>query len=279
MAYFSTEPASERRNLTGKNRVWDFFPLSNKPHPANRRQPLQPRRETRPTPTKTASGIPYWPSRDPIEEDGGMNLYGFVGNDGVNWLDILGQHVGVLPEIIGSYKITKGEADECFEAFKKHIKDTIGERIYDELDKKIDWNVMITVSKGSGKTYVKDGWEIQKGPEKVLLIEWDCCLAGKFDGGSISPATSLAHEIGHAIEALRDPDSMVKRLQEKDDKYGNAEEKRVITEVEIPIAEKRGEGKRTKIKASGLPVSKANSIERDPNRADYPSGRGSAPMQ
>ncbi|MCU0796604.1 MAG: hypothetical protein MUF31_11790 [Akkermansiaceae bacterium] len=31
-----------------------------------------------------------WPSRDPIEESGGMNLYGFVGNDGVNGWDLLG---------------------------------------------------------------------------------------------------------------------------------------------------------------------------------------------
>jgi len=31
-----------------------------------------------------------WPSRDPIGENGGVNLYGFVGNDGVNWIDILG---------------------------------------------------------------------------------------------------------------------------------------------------------------------------------------------
>jgi|GEM_PF-4768146 len=32
-----------------------------------------------------------WASRDPIEEDGGMNLYGFVGNDGVGGVDILGK--------------------------------------------------------------------------------------------------------------------------------------------------------------------------------------------
>jgi RHS repeat-associated protein len=32
-----------------------------------------------------------WPSRDPIEERGGLNLYGFVGSDGVNWIDILGK--------------------------------------------------------------------------------------------------------------------------------------------------------------------------------------------
>ncbi len=31
-----------------------------------------------------------WPSRDPIEEIGGINLYGFVGNDGLNGWDLLG---------------------------------------------------------------------------------------------------------------------------------------------------------------------------------------------
>jgi len=32
-----------------------------------------------------------WPSRDPIGERGGVNLYGFVGNDGVGNIDILGR--------------------------------------------------------------------------------------------------------------------------------------------------------------------------------------------
>jgi RHS repeat-associated protein len=31
-----------------------------------------------------------WPSRDPIEEEGGVNLYGFIENDGVNTWDIIG---------------------------------------------------------------------------------------------------------------------------------------------------------------------------------------------
>ena len=90
MAYFSTEPASERRNPTGKNRVWDFSRLSNETHPANRRQPAQPRRKIRPTAMKTVSGIPYWPSRDPIGERGGKNLYGFLGNDGIGKWDRMG---------------------------------------------------------------------------------------------------------------------------------------------------------------------------------------------
>ena len=33
-----------------------------------------------------------WPSRDPIGEEGGMNLYGFVGNDPVKRWDLLGQN-------------------------------------------------------------------------------------------------------------------------------------------------------------------------------------------
>ena len=90
MAYFSIATAPERRNLTGKNRVWDFFPLSNETHPVKRRQPLQPRRKIGPTAMKTASGIPYWPSRDPIGERGGKNLYGFVGNHPTTSVDRLG---------------------------------------------------------------------------------------------------------------------------------------------------------------------------------------------
>ena len=31
-----------------------------------------------------------WLSRDPIGEDGGLNLYGYVGNDPANWIDPLG---------------------------------------------------------------------------------------------------------------------------------------------------------------------------------------------
>ena len=39
---------------------------------------------------KTASGRGKWPNRDPIAERGGMNLYGFVRNDGLNNIDKLG---------------------------------------------------------------------------------------------------------------------------------------------------------------------------------------------
>lgn len=36
-----------------------------------------------------------WPSRDPIEEEGGINLYGFIWNDGTNGVDYLGLDAAV----------------------------------------------------------------------------------------------------------------------------------------------------------------------------------------
>jgi len=41
-----------------------------------------------------------WINRDPIEEAGGINLYGFVGNDGVNHVDILGLVTDVDMEVL-----------------------------------------------------------------------------------------------------------------------------------------------------------------------------------
>jgi RHS repeat-associated protein len=41
-----------------------------------------------------------WINRDPIEEEGGLNLYGFVGNDGVSDWDFLGYNKSsTLPEL------------------------------------------------------------------------------------------------------------------------------------------------------------------------------------
>ncbi|MES2308384.1 MAG: RHS repeat-associated core domain-containing protein, partial [Verrucomicrobiota bacterium] len=38
-----------------------------------------------------STGLGRWMGRDPIEEQGGLNLYGMVGNDEVNWIDVNGK--------------------------------------------------------------------------------------------------------------------------------------------------------------------------------------------
>ncbi|MCP5538197.1 MAG: hypothetical protein H7A51_18440 [Akkermansiaceae bacterium] len=52
-----------------------------------------------------------WPSRDPIEEDGGNNLYGFVGNDGVNNSDLLGNE-----------RLTDEEEGDCHDKIDKSLE-------------------------------------------------------------------------------------------------------------------------------------------------------------
>ena len=49
-----------------------------------------------------------WPSRDPIEEEGGVNLHAFVRNDSLNKIDLLGNVECVSP----SYKDPEG-ISEC----------------------------------------------------------------------------------------------------------------------------------------------------------------------
>jgi len=72
----------------------DFFVNTPKTRQGNRPQPLKTQQETTPYSYKITSGRPVWPSRDPIGERGGLNLYGFVGNNGINTWDILGKDFG-----------------------------------------------------------------------------------------------------------------------------------------------------------------------------------------
>lgn len=51
-----------------------------------------------------------WPSRDPIGERGGLNLYGFVGNDGVNGWDYLGLAIS-FPSTGGLGDLVKPPSD------------------------------------------------------------------------------------------------------------------------------------------------------------------------
>jgi RHS repeat-associated protein len=51
-----------------------------------------------------------WTSRDPIEESGGLNLYGFVSNDGVNQWDVLGMTAGLADYFAGIVDWPDGES-------------------------------------------------------------------------------------------------------------------------------------------------------------------------
>ena len=90
MGFYATSPAPKKCDLTAENRVWGFFGEVEELHRENRPQSLQPRQGNPSSLTKITSGRLYWPSRDPIGERGGLNLYGFVNNNGINRWDFLG---------------------------------------------------------------------------------------------------------------------------------------------------------------------------------------------
>jgi hypothetical protein len=94
MGYFVPETAPAKSDLTAKNRVWGFFGESVSVCLETRPAALETHRENYADRRKVASGIPFWPSRDPIEEEGGVNLYAFVGNDGVSDIDVVGLSSG-----------------------------------------------------------------------------------------------------------------------------------------------------------------------------------------
>ena len=88
-----------------------------------------------------------WPSRDPIEENGGVNLYAFVGNDGLNKWDKLG-----LEEPPCCDGVEYDPLKEC--CFKEKL------HLYSKISK--DYNTilftLITASNGTGDTGVFCGW-------------------------------------------------------------------------------------------------------------------------
>ena len=97
MGFYSTvaEPQKvrqEKLTCTQKPASREIFCYPIKSSPKNRLETPELHQRNRPTATKIASGILYWPSRDPIEEGGGANLYSSVGNDPISWIDYLGMN-------------------------------------------------------------------------------------------------------------------------------------------------------------------------------------------
>ncbi|MDA3875388.1 MAG: hypothetical protein PF795_15685 [Kiritimatiellae bacterium] len=86
----TAHPCPQQNNPPSKNRVWNFFPDDENRVGENLTFDQCLSLENLPTLTIIASDHPLWPNRDPIEEMGGVNVYGFVGNDGLSRYDFLG---------------------------------------------------------------------------------------------------------------------------------------------------------------------------------------------
>ena len=101
MVALNTAYASSKTLERSQNRVGDFFCEGADCVWNNRLGSLIAAKEKSGYTYETASGRPFWPNRDPIEEQGGLNLYGFIGNDSVNYADYLGLTISVDPTLKG----------------------------------------------------------------------------------------------------------------------------------------------------------------------------------
>jgi hypothetical protein len=95
MGFYSTtlEPKTAPRktpSCASKTASREIFSYPIKTDYKKSHNPLKTSQKNRLVTTKTASGIPYWPSRDPITEGDGPNLYAFTWNDPVNSWDEFG---------------------------------------------------------------------------------------------------------------------------------------------------------------------------------------------
>lgn len=90
-----------------------------------------------------------------------------------------------------------------------------------------------TPSDGGDKAVLED--------DGTVHVNWSPRLGLTNGEAILSPALSLLHEFGHAIALIRDPSRVVVRLQQTMPDYGNAEEFRVISTIENPVAADLGE--------------------------------------
>ena len=168
MVAFATEHAPQPAETERKNRARKIFLTTPETRRGDRPRARHPRREKADTFTKTASGVRYYGyrfyspgqgrflNRDPIEEQGGLNLYGFVGNDPINAWDYLGLSIWCwLPWV------NCDEEDE--KTIVKGIEDIDARRLTDD-----DWSLSILDMEDSGAT---------TGGIVIVSIDWEWSAA------------------------------------------------------------------------------------------------------
>jgi RHS repeat-associated protein len=179
MGFTATYPRPAKTHPTAKNRVWGFFAESKGSRPAKPLQAPQPRRKIDPTATKTASDVSVygyryydpvtgrWPSRDPIGEQRGVNLYGFVGNDGVNEWDYLGLTV----EFLRNGGSGANNAAQ-YNSVVKHVQDSVTQLFGERKDVHVD--VFAGTSKAHRKNDIEERTrelvDSRKNYRKILVF-------------------------------------------------------------------------------------------------------------
>jgi hypothetical protein len=79
--------------------------------------------------------VARWLSRDPIGENGGFNLYGFVGNDPVNFVDPLGLDFEFFFKNSAKRESIHGQNAVSYQEFIQHAQGKTIEQLSNELSR------------------------------------------------------------------------------------------------------------------------------------------------
>ena len=131
-----------------------------------------------------------WCNRDLIEEEGGVNLYGFVGSDGLGWVDYLGL---VLEYRDDESRVAVEKLEKCGDDYIKRIIDHLKTKTSKVHSVKADRKITMPIENVS-IDHPNDNQSIPgKGVATATFWNPDGSLG--FSGESI-----LMHELYHAYE-------------------------------------------------------------------------------
>jgi RHS repeat-associated protein len=203
MVALNTAYASSKTPTRSKNRVGDFFWQAADCAGENGRSTRKRIGEKRGYAYELASsvtdyGFRYydpvtgrWPSRDPIEEFGGLNLYGMVGNDPINFWDILGLAEDCCPEVC---KTLKGVLDRLNQQL---------DQAYEKLNRQIAFNNDfrdrfdgITVDSSNLRDFISDAADPLFG-----LNAWAAPIVNVRGAVNSASKDSPIETVGHLIMA------------------------------------------------------------------------------